>query len=371
MACYEESALNHRELVIVSAIRNDAAFVGDYFSSLRRSEFKDFGSIVNLCMANYLSLFVYEGFARLSEMRSPLALSLSPAAKSVVTRSRHSLKFFEDTKRGLTGQLAYFDAEIISAHKEEFFGNTWLRFARRWEADLGLFRYSGKVIGTTHSATFALGVDPQTMFQEGFGPALRDIWAEFGQYFGALGAAMNSTHESFFDSVDPKRFGGIDDDVRSQKFYSRGFTGDRYPGLNALLTVFMSCMNFIDLILPESSNYSLFKIRYLTTYQVLRSLEILKNDSSFTLDSKSKFVISSILDNQCAQLITTPLAKPFRNTLMHYGPDTRLDVARLDENNLIESLIPLCFDGVLLNELQTVLEAILEHTSTMLNFWSR
>ena len=362
--------MSQRDQIITKAIQNDAVFVGDYLSSVKRSQAEDFVPIVNLCLVNYLSLFVYEGFARLTEMGSSLSTSLSPIAKQVVARSRHSLKFFEDTKRGITGQLNYFETEIIPAHKEEFLGNIWLRFARHWETDLGLYRYSGRIISTTHSATFALGVDPQTMFEEGAGPALRDIWAEFGQYFGALGAVIDSEIESFLDHVDATHFGGIGDDVRSEKFYASGFTGAQQPSVNALLTVFMASLNFVNLILPDSLHYSIFKIRYLTTYQILRSLELLRADSTITLDARSMSFISAILDNQNAQLITRSSAKPFRNTLMHYGPDSRIELDRLDENSLVESMTPLCFNGMKASDLQSILECTLKHTAERINAWS-
>ncbi|TDU29314.1 hypothetical protein [Arthrobacter sp. JUb115] len=363
--------MSSREVVIDRAMKADAVFAGQVISALTRPQLGEVAPIVSFCLGSYFSLFVYEGYARLPEVAPQLCAPLSALAQSVTARSRHSLKFFEDTHRGIEGQIAYFDDEIFPAHKSEFLGNTWLPFARRWETDLGLYRYAGRLVSTTHSATFGLGLDPQTMFDENAGPELVRIMTEYGQYFGALGATMDSTASSFLDDVDASQFGELGDDVRSERYYQRIFNGVTTPSINALMTVFQVSMNFVDGLVPSSLEYSLFKIRFLTVYQVLRSLEMLRAERSSDLSAESLVAIAGIVDTAEAQLIIDSSAKPFRNTLMHYGPDNRIDLSTVNEDNLIGSLVPLCYGGIAATDFAAKLDACIAQTAAGLNAWAQ
>lgn len=365
-------AMTDRAIVIDSAMRADAVFVGRIISALTRPELAKNAHTVSFCLASYFSLFLYEGYARLPEIAPQLHRPLSPLAQSVTARSRHSLKFFDDTRRGIDGQLAYFENEIFPAHTQRFLGNTWLPFARRWETDLGFYRYAGRLVSTTHVATFAMGFEPGVLLDEQVaGSEVLRVMNEYGRYFGALGATLDPTATSFLDDVDASQFGDVGDDVRSERFYRRAFNGEATPSINALLTVFQSSMNFVGGLVPSSLEYSLFKIRFLTVYQVLRSLEMLRSERCSELSAESLAAIAGIVDTAEAQLIVDSSAKPFRNTLMHYGPDTRIDLTMMDADNLIGSLIPLCYGGIAATDFAVKLDACIAQTAAGLNAWSQ
>ena len=363
--------MTNRAAVIDSAMRADAVFVGRVISALTRPEFAEVANTVSFCLASYFSLFIYEGYARLPEVAPHLYAPLSPLAQSVTARSRHSLKFFEDTHRGIEGQISYFEDEIFPAHAQRFYGNTWLPLARRWETDLGFYRYAGRLVSTTHAATFGLGLDPKTMFDKDAGPELIRIMTEYGQYFGVLGATLDAEASSFLDDVDMAQFGKLGDDVRSERYYQRVFNGKTTPSINALMTVFQASMNFVDVLVPSGLEYSLFKIRFLTVYQVLRSLEMLRTERASDLSTESLAAIAGIVDTVEARLIINPLAKPFRNTLMHYGPDRRIDLSLVDEDDLIGSLVPLCYGGLTAEDFAVKLDACISHTAAGLNTWAQ
>ncbi|MBS2532576.1 hypothetical protein KGQ20_07305 [Catenulispora sp. NF23] len=64
-------------------------------------------------------------------------------------------------------------------------------------------------------------------------------------------------------------------------------------------------------------------------------------------------------------------AKPFRNLMMRYGPDTRVDLAKVDLNDPLFGLAPyyypLCNDAL---ELATLVKRALSHTAAALNDWA-
>lgn len=363
--------VTNRVIVIDHGMRADADFAGRAISALTRPELAGVAHTLSFCLGSYFSLFVYEGYARLRELAPHLSAPLSPLAQSVNARSRHSLKFFEDTHRGIEGQISYFEDEIFPAHAQRFYGNTWLPLARRWETDLGFYRFAGRLVSTTHAATFGLGLDPKAMFNKDAGSELLRIMTEYGQYFGALGATLDAEASSFLDDVNVAQFGKLGDDVRSERYYQRVFNGETTPSINALMMIFQASMNFVDALVPSSLEYSLFKIRFLTVYQVLRSLEMLRTERASELSAESLVAIAGIVDTVEAQMIIDPSAKPFRNTLMHYGPDRRIDLSLVDKDDLISSLVPLCYGGLTAADFAVKMDACITLTAAGLNTWAQ
>jgi hypothetical protein len=238
-----------RNQLINHAITADVQFVGRFISSLQQADVvQPIGSVASLCLSSYLSLFVHESYCRLKSSHPALAASLSDDVSAIIARSRHSLKLFEDTRRGLAGQLTYFRDEIIDAHKAKFLGKAWFRPARFLETDLGVYLYDGIPITSTHAATFALGFEPQALLGKGASKRVLDTFIEYGRYFALLGVTVDRQASSFATSIEPARL--KDKNIRSVDHYARTFNGAATPEINALLDVFQVSLNFIDSILP-------------------------------------------------------------------------------------------------------------------------
>jgi hypothetical protein len=292
-----------------------------------------------------------------------------------VTRARHSLKLFEDTRRGIAGQLDYFRDEIQAAHKDRFIGSV-VRPFRFLAKDLGLFTYDSKLITTTHVATFHFGMPPKDLLSKA-GPEVQAFTEQYGRYFQHLGAQVPASGgATFFSRLDPAKLTDTIDDVRSAEYYDDVFDGSASPDLNALLTVFRCMANFADAAIPVTEinggiDYTEFKIRFLTAYQVLRSLQVLRDDTTRTLTPRSAGYLGRILGAPEALAIMASPAKPFRNLMMHYGPDTRVDLAKIDLNDPLFGLAPyyypLCKDAL---ELATLVNQALAHTAAALNDWA-
>lgn len=104
--------LNRRQLIL-DAASVDAAYAGRFIGSLVNAD-ERVTPIATFCMVSYFSLFVHESYERLKELDPQRAqtISLSPDAQKVIARSRHSLTLFEDTKRGVSGQLDYSETRL-------------------------------------------------------------------------------------------------------------------------------------------------------------------------------------------------------------------------------------------------------------------
>ncbi len=361
--------------VVALGIKSDAAYVGRFGRDLGESRAAEHNGTIMFCLAPYLSLFVYESYSKLKRIDPTLPALLSADAEAIVARSRHSLKLFEDNRRGIEGQLTYFRDEISPAHTDRFLNNTWLKAARFLETDLGLYSYDGRIISTTHAATFHMGFDPVEMLKEGSGPELQAIYEEYGRYFGRLGARTDSGAKTFVSQLDPMRFDQRRNDVRSTKYYGQVFNGKGTPDINRLLMVFRGMMNFVDSVVALGTDaneveYTVFKIRFLTLYQVLGSLQMLHDERPGDLTARSTTLIEKIAGTSSASLIMDRSAKPFRNTLMHYNLDSRVDLARVDVTQPLFGLVPIYFPS---HDAASFVEAVdfcIEETTSVMEEWA-
>jgi hypothetical protein len=362
------------ETVVQRGIADDAAYVGLLISDVRNPKFASAASIISLCMVPYFSLFVHESYRKL-RMSDPVSASLlSTDAAAIVARSRHSLKLFEDTHRGVAGQLAYFRNELLPIHTHRFLGNTWLPWARILEKDLGLFSYDAKLILSTHDAHFRMGIEPHALFAK-TAEELRTIYEQYGRYFAHLSARLDADGNTFVSNLDPRRFNQRPKDVRAAKYYRRVFDGSGNPDLNALLTVFRGMMNFAGSVITAGMDvnaveYTVFKIRFLTLYQILGSLQVLYDEQHHNLTSRSVASIEQIIRAPYAQLIMAPATKPFRNTLMHYNLDSRVDTTRVDVNQPIFGLVPIYFPSHDVPSFSSLVGRCITETAAAIEAWA-
>jgi hypothetical protein len=326
-------------------------------------------------MAPYMSLFVHESYRKLKAIDPKLSSLLSRDAQSIVARSRHSLKLFEDNQRGVTGQLDYFRDDILPAHRKRFLGNTWFKPAQILEVDLGLYSYDNHLIGSTHGLNFHVGVEPAELLEEGGGSQLRAMYEEYGAYFARLGARLDSAEPpTFVSHLNPQKFNQRSDDVRAERYYGRIFDGNRNPDLNALLAVFQSMLNFVDTVITADEGklgieYTVWKIRFLTLYQVLGSLRILRNERLRDLTPRSVSYIDQITTTSDAQLVMTATAKPFRNTLMHYNLDSRIDSTQVNPSEMLFGLVPLYFPSHTTASLAVAVDRCIAKSATLMDEW--
>ena len=362
------------ETAIAQGIADDAAYIGRFVSDLNAPEHASFMGVVSLCMVPYLSLFVHESYRKLRASDPALASPLSSDVEAIVARSRHSLKLFEDTHRGVAGQLAYFRDELLPAHSRRFLGNTWLPLARPLEKDLGLFSYAGKLIATTHGTNFHMGIEPQAVLAQ-TGEETRAIYEAYGRYFAHLGSRLDADGKTFVSCLDQQRFNRWPRDVRAAKYYRRVFDGADSPDLNALLTVFRGMLNFVDSVITagmdmDAVEYTMFKIRFLTLYQILGSLRVLSDEQRHSLTSRSVACIEQITGTADVQAIMAQTVKPFRNTLMHYNLDSRVDMARVDVNRPLFGLVPIYFPTHDVASLNRLVDRCIAVTAEAMNAWA-
>ncbi|MFB7761471.1 hypothetical protein [Streptomyces xiamenensis] len=334
--------------VIWSGIFSDANYFGRYVRDVTRRGDDPLNSVLAFCMAPYFSLAMHESLQKARKLNADISEVFEQDTIAISARSRHSLKLFEDTKRGIEGQISYFRDEVFTAHSAKFLGNTWLPLARFLETDLGLYSYGGRLVTTTHAATFHLGFEPNQLLAEGAGSNIRAVFEEYGSYFAGLNASLDDQGAETFVTALSTSTLNESRDVRASKYYRKVFNGPDTPELNAILTTFRAMLNFSEIVVSsgvdrQHLDYTAFKIGYLSLYQVLRSTRILLDDSSYPLTARSAAIADRIVNLESAQHILNPKSRPFRNMLMHYNLPPKLDIAKVNLDQPFFGTVPIYF----------------------------
>jgi hypothetical protein len=372
----EGIAISVHDEVIVAGVLNDADYVGRLFGDLEGMKGSDPLGVIPFCVAPYIALFIYEARRKPQNIDPVVFANLSAEAERICANSRHSLKLFEDTKRKIDGLLDHFLKEIWSKHSRYFLGNTWFPPARLIETDLGVYGYGGRVVSTTHSAAFHLGIEAEHLFGNDSGVYIRRIMTEFGQCFGALGADLRSPRARTFVAS----LSGLElknSDVRAHRYYGRVFNGRATPGMNGLLSDFRTRMNFVDSIVVAGSDvldleYTVFKMRYIALYQVLSSLNALKRDDFHysRLSPDSVTYIERIVGSPEAGVLLARQVRGFRNTLMHYNLLGDVNADKIDLSAPLFGLVPNYFSGHDYRSLSEIVDRAIKKTSVELNAWA-
>lgn len=350
----------------------DATYAGHLFTDIHGLTGAG-ASILPFCISPYLSLYVHESIAKLKNIDPAASALLSVEVKEIVARSRHSLKLFEDTKRGVDGQLKYFRNVLMPAHRDRFLGNVRFKALRFLETDLGIYRYSGRLITTTHAANFFMGQDPQALLAMA-GEDIRAIYQQHGTFVATLGGQLGTPGQTFVSHLDASKFNHRDEDVRSERYYAKIFDGSSNPDLNALLTAFQAMLNFAHMAKIGASGateYSAFKMRFLALYQVLGSLRILRDDKLRILTDRSTHFVNTLLDSEEAQLILAPHSKPFRNTLMHYNLHSNIDASRVDVEAPLFGLVPIYFPAYDATTFEAATDKCIAEATAAMEDWAK
>ena len=122
-----------------------------------------------LCVMPYLSLIIYESQRFLVGCDPTLAHTLALQYAEVIEQSRHRIKLFDDTHLGMEGVAEYFSEDLMAAHRARFIQSVRLPLASKWKSDLGLYRYDGRQVATTHVVHFNLATSPDMLRRENEG----------------------------------------------------------------------------------------------------------------------------------------------------------------------------------------------------------
>jgi hypothetical protein len=305
---------------------NDLMFARRFMEAFMQRQGEDQMHVPILCMMNYLSLYIHESHRALESLEPQDAAALAAGGnEQIIERSRHTVKFFDDSNRqhgGVNGVAAQF-ADITREHRAFFLNNTWLPPARVLETDIAVYRYRGRLVSTTHAISFYTGLPPESArVPAAMGQALKSVGESMGRYIASLTNTAPWQGPSFMDVL---HLGKIKNrDRRAARFYGQAFDAALSEEVTAALTAFQASLNFLDLMVSADPNpasaEAVFKLKFITLYHVLSSLTKFTSEHGAGLSPASLSYLDAVLNHPLTTEIIRPDRRGFRNTLIHYLP---------------------------------------------------
>jgi hypothetical protein len=320
------------------AIRADADFV---VSTIANFATLNPSPIAVMSLTPYLALFLYESRKTLVNYHDS-SLALEASIEALLTASRHSVKLFEDTHRGISGQCQVMHDEIIPSHKDYFLGNTWFPPARFLETDLGFYLLDQSPFSSTHAYTYLVGLPPEAIRNGTTSEIAYNASVAYGNAFATLSRHPSTSMPAAIRLLSNESFPkSCYKDRKSDQSYSRLFNGPDTPDLNATLTCQLTLIRFVtDGYTPLSHDeykYTLFKIPFITAYQVTSSLKKLLSEERASLTVKSIKILEKITQSNEANIILNNSGRSIRNLLVHYTPLASANDDLIDDDLLLST----------------------------------
>ncbi|MFD4502940.1 hypothetical protein [Streptomyces sp. NPDC058457] len=164
-----------------------------------------------------------------------------------------------------------------------------------------------------------------------------------------------------------------DSEVRAEKFYRRSFDTVLPEDVKAALMGFTCALNVVDVLLAgdvgEASAATVLKLRYITLHHVLSSLRKLAEQYASHLQPPTRSLLNDILTDPTSLLLMQAHAG-FRNTLVHYRPEQRLE-NQLSVQLPLYGLADAYFPGRNFTTLRTMVARHTAYVAQRMEAWSR
>ncbi len=343
-------------------IADDASFMIGLFLATQRLTRNSSIPYLFSCI-DFYSLIVYETYSYYVKHSPDLAAKLKHSYEDDIKQSRQRVKLYDDKKLGIEGIGKTLLDTITPAHQKELSKTHRIKLPKWMWEDVSLYFVEGSpiAIGSTHLASFNMGVDVVRMFDP---KTASEFGHELGRFLSAIAKGIAL--------VRLPRLNVIARDIRSEKLYTGQKYGSSSKTVNAGLSIIDMNLNFTALCLPPGIRHTtLFKWKFLATYHVVSSLRMLY-DSPHASDIRTDALrdIKGVLDSDFAHLLESTGANMLRNTLTHYGIDTRLDAERLNmKQGQLYGLVEASLPGWTYGSLAEQLDAYIQGMLNMFHAW--
>jgi hypothetical protein len=288
-----------------------------------------------------------------------------PWDSAVAEASRHSNKFFDDTRLLVDGTLDRF-SELLASNRRAFFPDDRLRMFDGLRDDLSVIVVNGEVVLTNVSGLFMMGT-PASVAAELSGPGPYAM--RLSQGIGAAAAAFTGLgYDDLIVHGNHDAATAVWSDAKSDRALGSAYGGRLGPNLSIALMTIQSAVQsarfWANASCCDQCHIAALKHRFVVTLQAMRSMRAL---SETTLDSRSREWLGAILgpDPDAGPLLTAPFRR-LRNGWMHLGIG---DVAEsLPADPQPSDLVRAC-TGLSLEEFARTVDASIEHFARTANAW--
>jgi len=287
---------------------------------------------------DFSSLITYEAAQFVVKKDPSEAVKFESDYLDIVKQSRQRMKIFDDKLLGIEGIGDIFANILVPEHFKKMSENHRFPLPKWMWSDISLYvdSQSAIPIGSTHLASFTSGVtNRDDLFSGEVAKGLGEHLGRFMAHFAGktvLPIKINSPEITVRD-------------IRYEHLYSLKNYGSSKLSINAGLSVIDFKLNFLAICLSDcEQSFTLFKWKFLSIYHSISSLAQFSTTHEFTnLSSDKKESIKSVLSCELSGIMQSPEATILRNTLTHYGIDSRINSSALvlqntADHGLIEAI---------------------------------
>lgn len=324
-------------------IEQDLEFSTRLISSMRTSP--DVSWLVLYGIIPYTSMFIYESCNFIRKQHPEIAGLIDLKEFPVIRRSRHTVKLLDDP-HGIEQLARFFKTDVV-AHFEETFApppNIIGRVLRPLYNDLGLYYYDGKLVTTTHVASFELGIERSRLNGPDSANDILAIYEEYGHFLAILGHGLEENSHSFANAMEKDKIAWRD--VKSRKYYREHFDSRESSyesGVNCLLTALRANLAFLNVLVDIPSDPlsapALCKIHFICAMHVVASCSALLSSHRARLDARSVQILESAERDGDGPTLASDRIKFVRNALVHYMPFSDFRAADLQPDAIYGGII--------------------------------
>jgi hypothetical protein len=273
---------------------------------------------------DFSALITYEAAQFIMKKEPSEASKFKSDYADIVKQSRQRMKIFDDKLLGVKGVGEVFSNTLVPEHLKKMSEDHIVPLPRWMWSDISLYvdGASGIPISSTHLASFSSGItNPKDLFSGKVAHGLGEHLGRFMAYFA--GKAVNPISVSA-PNITVR-------DIRYEDLYSLENYGSSEVSVNAGLSVIDMKLNFLAICLKDyEESFTLFKWKFLTIYHAISSLTQFAKTVDFkNLSEGKKALVELVLASELSGLMQSDEAKILRNTLTHYGIDSRVNSSAL------------------------------------------
>ncbi len=325
-------------------------------------ELPEKGMIINGLMSE-LTMFVIESYDTLIKINPDFKRSFETQNIEHLRNMRHRAKLLEYVKDINDGLL---DLDSININQIDRFQShhkgQLYKLKKLIQPDLGLTKYKGHFITTTHSTIFDLGseviLEKESLFS-------------FGETVGDYLQTIIGIFKVDETCIEKKYICRKEDyqmlDIKSKNLFNRSkFENDNKKFASALILILVR-LNYTKTItsefLPQHSD-TLIRVKFLNTYHALKSLNkiqsiVMKGTPS---DNERMFFKETLGKVEAKWLIKQ---SSLRNLYVHYLLDKK-QLKRLPSKFTREEAIQVLSEGLSSQDIDKKLDVLLENITSMI-----
>ena len=321
--------------------------------------------ILNLPIMGYLingflsetSMFVIESHDCLIKINPELKPLFDSVSIEVLRQSRHRAKILEYTKDINTGLD---ELNIININQLNYFQiphtSLFSRLKQFIQPDMGITKYKGHFITTTHSTVFDIGLDAKIE---------SEYFYEIGEIIGIYLQTIIEHFKIDEDGIDKDYVFNENDyqilDIKSKNLFKRSKFQENNKRFAPALILILVRLNYTKMItsqlLPEN-NHALMKLKFIDAYHACKSLIKIQSVVMKRMPSKNEEVFfKGIFSNDATKWLIKQSS--LRNLLAHYLLDKK-QIKRMPDNYTREEAICILSGGLSFGDIEELLDIVIE-----------